>query len=96
MMITAELKERVKEIKEMSLKLQGSNEEDSKYILNAIVEHADEIRELFGKNDSHYVNETADMIILCIELLMTNNINPDDPIKLRLNRFVEKIAEASK
>ncbi|MCD6476912.1 MAG: hypothetical protein J7K26_01950 [Candidatus Aenigmarchaeota archaeon] len=92
-MITDELLQRVEEIENLSIKCQGSKEENNKFLLKAIKEHAQEIEELFNKNDTHYQKETADMIILCLEFLISNNVNPNDVINIRLNRFIEKIKE---
>jgi len=95
-MITNELIEKIKKIEKLSVQCQGDKERNNNFLLNTIKEHAEEIEELFNKNDTHYQKETADMIILCLEFLISNNIDPSDPIRIRLDRFVERINESMK
>lgn len=95
-MISDELIKRVEEIEKLSAECQGNNNNNNKFLLKTIKEHANEIEELFNKKDIHYQKETADMIILCLELLISNKVNPNDPIRIRLNRFLEKINQSMK
>jgi hypothetical protein len=93
-MISQKLLNKVKEITTMSIRLRKSKKDNNRYVLKAIKEHAEEIAELFEKKDLHYANETADIIILALEFLLNNGIDPNIPIKRRLGRVKERITEA--
>jgi polysaccharide pyruvyl transferase WcaK-like protein len=95
-MISKELLKEVEKITGMSVRLQKSKKRNDRYVLKAMKEHAEEIAELFRKKDPHYANETADIIILALELLINNEVDPNIPIKRRLGRFKEKITEGAK
>lgn len=95
-MITEKLMKEVKKINEMSVKCQGNVNKNNEFLLKTMKEHASEIEELFKENDPHYQKEAADMVILALELLNNNNVNPNEPIKIRLGKFKEKIRESMK
>jgi len=95
-MITNKLLKEVKKINEMSVKCQGNVSKNNEFLLNAMKEHASEIEELFKEKNPHYQKETADMIILALEFLNNNNVSPNEPIKIRLERFKQKIKESMK
>ena len=60
-------------------------------LLKMMRHHVDEIEELFRKNDRHFLIETGDLIILCLELLLENGAVPDDVILKCFGRFETKL-----
>ena len=56
-----------------------------------IKEHSDEIEELYGSNNDHWAVETADLIVLCFELLIADNKDIDEVFSSCLPRFHIKL-----
>ena len=61
---------KLKEITELSNKI---NKNDNHKILKMMKEHIEEIEERYNNNDEHWTIETADLIVLCFELLLMEN-----------------------
>jgi len=59
-------KERIEKILKLSERLGN----DSNKFIEMIQHHAIEIKELHSKKDKHFVVETGDLVILCLELLL--------------------------
>jgi len=76
------------EIMEMSRKI---NHDDKKKILNMMKDHVDEIDERYNNQDEHWAIETADLIVLCYELLLMENKDIDDVFSRCLPRFDIKL-----
>lgn len=87
--LTDHAKGRLKKILLNSIKA-GNKKED---ILRMILHHADEIKELSEKGDSHAAIETGDMIILCLELLEMSGESPDEILECCFARFDCKLQE---
>jgi len=83
-----EFKEKLKEITALSNKI---NKNDTNKILEMMKEHIVEIEERYQNNDEHWTIETADLIVLCYELLMIENKDIDDVFKKCLPRFDVKL-----
>ena len=83
-----EFKEKLKEITELSNKINKNNKQK---ILEMMKEHIEEIEERYNNNDEHWTIETADLIILCYELLIVENKDIDDVFKRCLPRFDVKL-----
>ena len=83
-----EFKEEIKNITQLSAQV---NEDHEQKILAMMKDHVDEIIELYNKNNEHYRIETADLIVLCFELLLLKNEDIDKLFKICLPRFYRKI-----
>jgi hypothetical protein len=51
----------------------------------------DEIKELHGKKNKHYIIETGDLIVLCLELIKEARRSPDDVLFKCYPRFHKKL-----
>ena len=83
-----EFKNKLHEITELSNKI---NKNDNRKILNMMKEHIIEIEERYNNNDKHWTIETADLIVLCYELLLLENYDIDDMFERCLPRFDVKL-----
>jgi len=83
-----EFKEKLKEITALSNKI-NKNEKDK--ILKMMENHIEEIEERYHKRDDHWAIETADLIVLCYELLIMENKDIDDVFNKCLPRFDVKL-----
>ena len=73
--ITKEFEHEIKKITKLSAEVNG---EDAEKILEMMQDHAIEITELYKQDDEHYMVETADLIVLCFELLFMKNIDVNE------------------
>ena len=89
-MITLQEKfiDKLKEITQLSNKI---NKNDTRKILDLMKEHVEEIEELYNDKNEHWTIETADLIILCYELLIMENKDIDDVFNRCLPRFDVKL-----
>ena len=83
-----EFLQRLEEITELSKKV---NKNDTEKILTMIRSHAFEISDLYHRNENHYSVETADLIVLCFELLLIGKKDIDDVFSRCLPRFDKKL-----
>jgi len=83
-----EFENKLLEITELSSKI---NKNDNHKILEMMKEHIDEIEERYNNKDEHWAVETADLIVLCYELLLSENKDIDDIFKKCLPRFDVKL-----
>jgi phosphoribosyl-ATP pyrophosphohydrolase len=83
-----EFTEKLKEITALSNKI---NKNDTNKILEMMKEHIVEIEERYQNNDEHWTIETADLIVLCYELLFIENNDIDDVFNKCLPRFDIKL-----
>jgi len=83
-----EFRDKLKEITKLSSKI---NKNDTRKILDMMKEHIEEIEELYNNNDEHWTIETADLIILCYELLIMENKDIEDVFSRCLPRFDVKL-----
>jgi len=91
--LSKEFKDKLLKITELSNKI---NNNDNHKILEMIKEHIDEIEERYNNKDEHWAIETADLIVLCYELLLSENKDIDDVFSRCLPRFdvkLRKLAE---
>ena len=79
---------KLREITEISNKI---NNNDNQKILQMMKDHIDEIVERYLNNDEHWAIETADLIVLCYELLLSENKDIDDVFNRCLPRFDNKL-----
>jgi len=83
-----EFKEKLKEITELSNRI---NKNDKQKILEMMKAHIEEIEERYHNKDEHWTIETTDLIVLCYELLMMENKDIDDVFNRCLPRFDIKL-----
>lgn len=83
-----EFKHKLIEITKQTEKI---NKNTSQKILEMIQEHVYEIECLYKEYNDHWAIETADLIILCYELLITEDRDIDDVFKRSLQRFDIKL-----
>ena len=84
----------VEDIVRASDKRNGGRDGANKYTLKSMKAHADEIAELFGKNDEHWKDECADMMIHCLVLFKREGVDEMKVLELlekRKKRFMERI-----
>lgn len=68
-----------------------SEKKHNAILLDFIREHADEVSRLYLKGDKHFLVETGDLIVLCLELLIENGKDPDEILNLCFKRFNRKL-----
>ena len=83
-----EFKAKLMEITELSSRI---NKNDNRKILEMMKAHIEEIEERYINNDEHWTIETADLIILCYELLIMENKDIEDVFSRCLPRFDVKL-----
>ena len=83
-----EFREKIEQITQLSRKV---NSDDTQKIFDMIFDHVSEIAELYESDDDHWAIETADLIVLCYELLMMENKNIDEIFTTCLPRFDKKL-----
>jgi phosphoribosyl-ATP pyrophosphohydrolase len=81
-------KSKLNEITKLSSKI---NRNDNYKILEMMKEHIEEIQELYDSKNEHWVIETADLIVLCYELLLLENMEIDEVFNRCLPRFDVKL-----
>jgi predicted DNA-binding protein len=88
-----EFKEKLREITNLSKKI---NKNDRKKILEFIREHIEEIEGLYKEKNEHWAIETADLIVLCYEMLILENKDIDEVFNKCLPRFDKKLNSLAK
>ncbi len=88
-----EFKNKIQQITKLSMKV---NSDDKHKILSMIQDHAEEIQELYNKGNDHWAVETADLIVLCFELLISEHKDIDDVFTRCLPRFDKKLEKLVK
>lgn len=83
-----EFEDKLIEITQLSKRI---NKNDKQKILKMMKEHIEEIEERYCNQDDHWAIETADLIVLCYELLLMENKNIDDVFCRCLTRFDVKL-----
>ena len=83
-----EFEDKIKEITELSNKI---NKNDNHKILEMMKAHVEEIEELYNDKNEHWAIETADLIVLCYELLLLENNDIDNVFSRCLPRFDVKL-----
>jgi hypothetical protein len=72
------------------------NKDHARALLEMIKEHADEITGLHAKQDKHYLVETGDLIVLCLELIKEAKQSPDAVLFKCYPRFHKKLSRLIK
>jgi hypothetical protein len=85
-----EFKEKLQQITELSSRVNSNNKQK---ILDMMKEHLEEIQDLYNRNNDHWAIETADLIVLCYELLIMEDKDIDDIFTRCLPRFDKKLVK---
>jgi len=85
-----EFKTKLQQITELSNRV---NNNDKQKILDMMKEHVQEIQELYSENNDHWAIETADLVVLCYELLIMEDMDIDDVFTKCLPRFDKKLTK---
>jgi phosphoribosyl-ATP pyrophosphohydrolase len=93
MIINKTFLEKLEQIHALSKNINGkSSEKHTKKLIKMIKDHAKEIKQLHKINNPHFLIETGDLIILCLELLKEHNVSIDDTLEKCIERFSQKLA----
>ncbi len=87
--LNQEFKEKLEELARLSSE---KNKNDKQKLFSMIKDHCFEIEELYKNKNDHWAVETADLIVLCFELLISENKKIDDVFSKCLPRFYKKLA----
>ncbi|MBF0504596.1 MAG: hypothetical protein HQL14_05785 [Candidatus Omnitrophica bacterium] len=68
----------------------------ARVLLDMMRAHTDEIKELYNKKDKHYLIETGDLIVLCLELMREAKQSPDAVLFKCYPRFHKKLLQLIK
>lgn len=72
------------------------NKNHSLALLELMAEHVKEIRQRYSKGDKHYLIETGDLLILCLELIKESNTCPDVILSRCYGRYHNKLPKLIK
>lgn len=90
--LTAFAKSELKVIHGYSEKLNSlSRREHSHALLRMMKEHVVEIKWRYGRKDKHYLVETGDLIIICLNLIKQAKCSPDAILNKCYGRFHKKL-----
>jgi hypothetical protein len=90
--LTAYAKDNIKEIHKMSAKCNGSGCDHTGKLIALAHEHACEIKELYERGDAHFIIETGDLLMLCLEMLAEHGKDPDNIMDICYRRYRDKLA----
>lgn len=65
-------------------------------LLDLIKEHAEEISELYENKNRHFITETGDLLILCLELIKESKSDPDIVMNRCYQRYYRKLLQLTK
>jgi len=85
--------ERIKGIHKLSEKYNKlTKRKHSERLLELMTEHVEEIKELQGWNDKHFLVETGDLVMLCFELLLEAGASINDIMEKCSERYEKKLS----
>ena len=67
------------------------NRDHSRALLDMMKEHVTEIKWRYGLDDKHYLVETGDLIIICLNLIKQSKQSPDRILNKCYGRFHKKL-----
>ena len=83
------------ELEKISNLSEKVNTNNKQKILEMIKAHSEKIPELYFLKDDHWAIETADLIILCFEMLISENKDINFVFEKSIPRFYKKLNELS-
>ncbi|MDD3089166.1 MAG: hypothetical protein PHT95_04395 [Candidatus Omnitrophica bacterium] len=84
-------RERIKRIHGLSSEYNGRGGKHTEKLLFLVREHAREITSLHAVRDGHFITETGDLLVLCLELILEEGADPDAVIELCYGRYHSKL-----
>lgn len=94
--LTNYAKESIKEIHALSSRHNGAGCDHSNILLKLLGKHAGEIKELHGRGNEHFIVETGDLLVLCLEFLAEYGKDPDDILEICYTRYRDKLTDLIK
>ena len=86
--------ERIREIHKLSSKYNAKVKcEHMRRLLDLMKDHIEEIEELYQKGNRHFLVETGDLIILCLEVLLEREASIDEIFEKCFHRYEKKLKE---
>lgn len=89
--LTDHAKKNIKEIHDLSSKVNAVGKIHRDVILDFIRQHPEEILALQKKGDEHFITEAGDLAVLCFELMVEEGKDPDEVMDKCFSRFREKL-----
>ena len=86
-------KQKIREIHALSAKYNGKHADHSVKLLELAEKHAKEIKDLYTSKDKHFTTEVGDLVILCLELLIEHQKEPDKIMQVCYSRYEKKLNE---
>jgi len=91
--LTDHAKEQIRRIHALSDKHSRSHQKTHmETLLELVAEHADEVAQLYADKDQHYLVETGDLLILCLEILAESNTSADALMDKCYKRYFDKLS----
>lgn len=82
--------DRIKNIHALSV-IFNKGQDHREKLISMIKEHVVEIQQLIESNDKHYISETADLMILCAEVIIDAQHDVNQALSVRYQRFEDKL-----
>ncbi len=80
-----------KRIHNLSCQYNGAGKAHEEKLLSLMRKHIDEIENLYKHNNEHFLIETGDLAILCLEMFLENKVVSDDIISICFERYDKKL-----
>ena len=81
-----------REVHRLSRQHNGKEKEKHEQkLLSLMRKHVDEIEDLYQDKDKHFLIETGDLAVLCLEMFLENKVSADDIMVHCFNRYQEKL-----
>jgi hypothetical protein len=91
--ITPQALQRIRDIHQMSVDYnQRIKKKHMAQLLDLMHKHVEEIAELYHKTDAHFLVETGDLAVLCLEVLLEHQASIDQVILKCFQRYEKKLA----
>ncbi len=95
--LTAYASEQLNEIYQLSRVINGlTSKKHLDTLCQLLRNHVEEIELLRLSGNKHYLIETGDLMILCLEILLENNQSVDDMLSQCYARYKKKLTTLSK
>jgi hypothetical protein len=92
--LTLYTEERIRDIHGLSKTYnQKIRNDHSRRLLELMASHTAEIQSLWEEQDRHFLVETGDLIVLCLELLVEYEASMEDILKTCFERYEKKLTQ---
>lgn len=93
---TTYAKRNIREIHKLSKRYNGKDKKHMAVLLGLVREHSKEINELYKKKNKHFLTETGDLLVLCLEILLENKTDMDKVAEICYKRYKAKLGQKLK